>query len=431
MLSGSLLHGAPERRNGAHSSVPLPFPLRDQPARLLRRLHQAGVSGVLSVVAGEFLARVWLFEGRIAWAESTQQRRGLAAILAERLSVDPARLRELARCGRERRSGWVDVVLSLPGSSLTLLHGAIHEHLREVLLFATAAQLCECHFEAFTGALEPPRADLTFPPAEILACSTTEGDAPVTLHAMVQKMSGSSGIDVVIHGHAAGFGAEGDLEPSLIEAANPLLMDCDLAVQLCVLRCTKGTWAGIRTTQTVRASSVWFAFASHVPLGGVFMGLLAAVPAARRSPSSLMVSPLDPAASRVPASEEQVDLCKLLAPALTLGHGAYGAHVFSGAALRWGAMSTSFPENASLVETLRRAGGLLELCGSICDPEGSVDALARLVVLIGPRGFHMGAPIPESPHSALYLSFDAATSYGHGIAALTAGVSALRAQSCK
>ncbi|HEX6240318.1 MAG TPA: hypothetical protein VFZ61_05475, partial [Polyangiales bacterium] len=373
-------------------------------------------------------ARVWLSEGRVAWAECSNQRRGLAGLLRALLRVDARKMRELARDWHERKLAWSEAVLS-HHIEREQLRQALHEHVRQALMFVTTSERCEYRFENQSVPGTPMPVDLTFSLEAVVSWPGAEESEAKTLEGLLQRVYGASWVEVVSGGVAAGLGPQGADEAALLESADALLFGHADDVQLCLLRSVRGSWAGFRTGVGSSACSIWIGFAPHVQLGGAFLGLQAAAPLARRSRTAPVLPALGALPSLFPAPGDAVRVRGIVSPALELGDGALAAHLFSQGAVRWGTGTRAAIEGDAFFAGLSRADSLLEMCSASRDPQQPVaEGMEDLVMLGGASGFHVGSSVPGSARTSFFLSFAPGASYGQGTAALAVGIAALRGQ---
>lgn len=417
------------RRPPSESSTGLTPVSCEQPARTLRRLSRARMTGILSFAGRGLSARVWLSEGRIAWAECSHQRRGLAGLLRTLLRVDAHKMRELARDWHERKLTWSEGVLSQHGVEREQLRHALHEHLRQALMFVSTSERCDCSFDVSGAPSAALPVDLTFSLESVLSWPGADETEAKTLEGLAQRVYGAAWVEVVSGGVAAGLGPEGDDTSALLESADALLFGHADDVQLCLLRSVRGTWAGFRTALGREACSIWIGFGPHVQLGGAFLGLQAAAPLARRSRPTPVLPSLHGTPSLFPAPIDAVSVRGIVSPALELGEGALSAQLFVRGAVRWGTGTRSAVEGGPFFSGLSRADSLLEMCAALRDGDRSgTDGAEDLVMLGGADGFHVGSSVPGAARTSFFLSFASGASYGQGTAALAVAVAALRGQ---
>ena len=366
---------------------------------------------------------MWLQDGRIVWAERARQHRDLGHALSELLSIDQRSLRALAQSWRERRVSWVDALLAEPRLELAQVRAALQEHLREALFPLTTNPSCRHWLEAAPAAQAGTRANLSFAPEEILCRPGAPLHERESLLQLAERVYGARSIDVVVDGHAAGFGGEPLADQRLLEAADALLFGADDDSELVVLRSVRGIWAGLRAAPHDEAASTWLAFEPELGLGAALMGLRTLLPGSADLRSAPVLPSLALTPSLFPAAPGRVDYRGLLDDALRLGDGGLAAHVFERDAVAWG--SVSRPHYTVLYDCLSRANSALDLCAAGSDDDHVGAQQGAFVLLAGPHGFHLGGRVPGAERASLFLSFAAGASYGQSVAALSVGLSAL------
>jgi hypothetical protein len=146
--------------------------------RTLRALANGGANGELVAISGASEIRVYVLEGRIAWASSRKASCTLTHYLLEQCCLTRTQLREVVEeCGRTRQP-LGETLVSRNLATLEQVRAALAQQIHDVLGLLEVC--CEVRSVFIPRALRYAK-ELTFPLSEILGARRPAPIAPPAL----------------------------------------------------------------------------------------------------------------------------------------------------------------------------------------------------------------------------------------------------------
>lgn len=390
----------------------------ETPLAIVRRLSTQGATGELICAEGDLEVHVYLQQGRVAWATSSEQRLAFGRELVRRCNVDPETLRELVEDCRRNRRPLGETLVQWGLASLEDVRESLRLQIEGALgTLADRRRAPTLFLERSAQYLTYDR-NLTFVLDDLLGGAATEGPATPAVcgpRDLLERLLRD--VPEIRWGEVL---RRGDLVAAHPRTSAPRASTRRLAelafgdgVDVVAVRSEVGAIVGVAREHE---TSVWIGIPGEARLGAVFASLAESLPP-NRAPREV---------ARGPATSHG-HTCSACRPALDdvleRWSDAEAACVFHGEApalvLRGGMDATSF------VAITRARSALLEIdeVGEdvrLDDEHPRLVTSSRSLVLGRASSWLLAAPVPDRSRRVLWLAVSRQASQGLAWALLSA-----------